>query len=312
MEFRDYYEILDVDKNATQDDIKKSYRKLAMKYHPDRNQGNKEAEEKFKEITEANEVLSDQDKRKRYDTLGSNWKQYQTGGQGFDNFYSNFGGTRGSRQQNFTGDIGDLFGNVSGFSDFFESYFGRSAAQPGGSPKSHNRKGDNYEATLYIPLVEAYNGTAKEVSISGKKVRINIDAGTRDGKKLRLKELGGEGLNAGRRGDLYLTIKIEKDPYFELDDNNLFYDLYLDLYTAVLGGKKIVRTLNGKTINVSIPGGTESGKILRLKGLGYPSAEKKNSYGDLLVRIKIELPTNLSSEEKQLFNKLASLRSNKN
>ena len=297
MEFKDYYKILGVDKNASQDDIKKSYRKLAMKYHPDRNQDNKEAEEKFKQITEANEVLSDPDKRKKYDTLGSNWNQYQTSGQG-------------SQQYNFTGDFGDLFGNVSGFSDFFESFFGGGRAHPGGSTRSSNRKGGNYEATLYIPLFEAYNGIAKEVSISGKKVRINIDAGTRDGKKLRLKGLGGEGLNSGEQGDLYLTIKIEKDPYFELDGNNLYYDLYLDLYTAVLGGKKIVRTLNGNTVNVSIPEGTESGKTLRLKGLGYPLSKKKDSYGDLHVRIRIELPTNLSSEEKQLFNKLASLRSN--
>jgi curved DNA-binding protein len=247
MEFKDYYKILGVDKNASQEEIKKSYRKLAMKYHPDRNQGNKEAEEKFKEVTEANEVLSDPDKRKKYDTLGSNWKQYQTGGQGFDSFYSNFGGKRGSRQYNFTGDFGDLFGNVSGFSDFFESFFGGSRSHPGGSHKARDRKGDNYEATLYIPLKEAYNGTTKEVSISGKKVRINIEAETRDGKKLRLKGLGGEGLNGGESGDLYLTIKIEKDPYFELDGDNLYYDLFLDLYTAVLGGKKIVRTLNGKS-----------------------------------------------------------------
>jgi curved DNA-binding protein len=310
MDFKDYYKILGVDKNASQEDIKKSYRKLAMKYHPDRNPGNKEAEEKFKEVTEANEVLSDPEKRKKYDTLGSNWKQYQTRGQGFDSFYSNFGGGRGGQQYNFTEDFGDLFGNVSGFSDFFESFFGGGRAHPASSQKARNRRGDNYEATLYVPLIETYNGTTKEVLISGKKVRINIDAGSRDGKRLRLNGLGGEGLNGGERGDLYLTIKIEKDPYFELDGDNLYYDLYLDLYTAVLGGKKIVRTLNGKTVNVSIPEGTEGGKILRLKGLGYPLSKKKNSYGDLLVRIKIELPTNLSSEEKQLFNKLASLRSN--
>jgi curved DNA-binding protein len=310
MEFKDYYKILGVDKNASQEEIKKSYRKLAMKYHPDRNQGNKEAEAKFKEVTEANEVLSDPEKRKKYDTLGSNWRQYQTSGQGFDSFFSNFGDGRGRTQYNFTGDFGDLFGNVSGFSDFFESFFGGSRTHSGGPQKARNRKGDNYEATLYIQLIEAYNGTTKEVSISGKKVRINIETGTRDGKKLRLKGLGGEGLNGGERGDLYLTIKIEKDPYFELDGDNLYYDLYLDLYTAVLGGKKIVRTINGKTVNVTIPEGTESGRILRLKGLGYPLSERKNSYGDLLVRIKIELPTNLSSEEKQLFNKLASLRSN--
>lgn len=158
--------------------------------------------------------------------------------------------------------------------------------------------------------MEAYNGITKELSISGKKVRINIEAGTKDGKRLRLKGLGGEGHNGGESGDLFLTINIEKDPYFELDGDNLYYDLYLDLYTAILGGKKIVRTLNGKTVNVTIPAGTESGRTLRLKGLGYPLSKNKDSFGDLLVRIRVELPTNLSSEEKKLFNKLASLRRN--
>lgn len=310
MEFKDYYKILGVEKNATRDEIKKAYRKLAMKYHPDHNQGNKEAEEKFKQITEANEVLSDPEKRKKYDALGSNWKQYQSGGQGFDSFFNNFGGGRGGNQYRFSGDLGDIFGNVSGFSDFFESFFGGGRAHPNASARSQDRKGQNYEATLYIPLIEAYNGITKELSISGKKVRINIEAGTKDGKRLRLKGLGGEGQNGGERGDLFLTINIEKDPYFELDGDNLYYDLYLDLYTAILGGKKIVRTLNGKVVNVTIPAGTESGRTLRLKGLGYPLSNNKDSFGDLLVRIRVELPTNLSSEEKKLFNKLASLRRN--
>ena len=310
MEFKDYYKILGVEKNATRDEIKKAYRKLAMKYHPDHNQGNKEAEEKFKQITEANEVLIDPEKRKKYDTLGSNWKQYQSGGQGFDSFYSNFGGGGRGSQYKFSGDFEDIFGNVSGFSDFFESFFGGGRAHPGGAARPQNRKGQDYEAALYIPLIEAYNGITKELAIAGKKVRINLEAGTKDGKRLRLKGLGGEGQNGGERGDLFLTINIEKDPYFELDGDNLYYDLYLDLYTAVLGGKMFVRTLNGKTVNVTIPAGTESGKTLRLKGLGYPLSKNKDSFGDLLVRIRIELPTNLSSEEKKLFNKLASLRSN--
>jgi curved DNA-binding protein len=160
--------------------------------------------------------------------------------------------------------------------------------------------------------VEAYNGSNKEISIGGKRVRAKISPGTKDGKKLRLKGLGNEGMNGGEKGDLYLTLKIEKDPYFELDMNNLFYDLYVDLYTAVLGGKKQVITLGGKTINITIPKGTDSGKVLRLKGLGFPTLENSKIYGDLLVRIKVELPQNLTKEEKELFEKLASIGSTKN
>ncbi len=312
MEFKDYYKILGVEKSASQDEIKKAYRKLAMKYHPDRNQDNKKAEEKFKQITEANEVLSDPEKRKKYDTLGSNWKQYQSQGQGFEDFYSHFGSSGRGAQYSYSGNLDDLFGNISGFSDFFESFFGRSGAAAGRTQSVRSRKGQDFEATLYIPLIETYNGTTKEISVGGKRVRVKISPGTKDGKKLRLKGLGNEGMNGGEKGDLYLTLKIEKDPYFDLDSNNLYYDLYVDLYTAVLGGKKQVITLGGKTINITIPEGTDSGKVLRLKGLGFPISENSKIYGDLLVRIKVELPQNLTKAEKELFEKLASLGSTKN
>ncbi|MFB3055603.1 MAG: DnaJ C-terminal domain-containing protein [Ignavibacteriaceae bacterium] len=312
MEFKDYYEILGVEKSASQDEIKKAFRKLAMKYHPDRNQDNKKAEEKFKQVTEANEVLSDPEKRKKYDSLGSNWKQYQSQGQGFDDFYSNYGRGGGGAQYSYSGNLDDLFGNISGFSDFFESFFGRSDTATGRTQRVRSRKGQDFEATLYIPLIETYNGTTKEISVGGKRVRVKISPGTKDGKKLRLKGLGNEGMNGGEKGDLYLTLKIEKDPYFELDGNNLYYDLYVDLYTAVLGGKKQVITLGGKTVNITIPKGTDSGKVLRLKGLGFPNSENSNINGDLLVRIKVELPQNLKKEEKELFEKLASIGSTKN
>ncbi len=312
MEFKDYYKIIGVDKNASQDEIKKAYRKLAMKYHPDRNQDNKKAEEKFKQVTEANEVLSDPEKRKKYDTLGSNWKQYQSQGQGFEDFYSNYGRGGGGAQYSYSGNLDDLFGNISGFSDFFESFFGRSGAAADRTQSVRSRKGQDFEATLYIPLIETYNGTTKEISVGGKRVRVKISPGTKDGKKLRLKGLGNEGMNGGEKGDLYLTLKIEKDPYFDLDSNNLYYDLFVDLYTAVLGGKKQVITLGGKTINITIPEGTDSGKVLRLKGLGFPISENSKIYGDLLVRIKVELPQNLTNDEKKLFEKLASIRSTEN
>ncbi len=310
MEFKDYYKILGVDKNATQDEIKKAYRKLALKYHPDRNPGDKAAEEKFKEITEANEVLSDPEKRKKYDALGANWKQYQSTGHGFEDFFSQFGGGQRGKTYTFSGDIGDLFGNISGFSDFFESFFGRSASPFESRTRRRGKsKGADYEATLYITLEEAFHGGTKEVLIEGKKVRIKIDPGVRDGKKLRLKGLGAPGIGGGERGDLYLTIKIEKHPYYELVGNDLYYDLYIDLYTALLGGKKQIRTLSGKTVNLTIPPETDNGKILRLKGMGFRVAENSNTLGDLFVRIKVELPKNLTAEEKELVKKLASMRS---
>ena len=307
MEFKDYYKILGVDKTATQDEIKKAYRKLAMKFHPDRNPGNKEAEEKFKQISEANEVLSDPEKRKKYDTLGSNWRQYQTRGQGFDDFFSAFGGGHGGTQYRYSNDFGDLFGNISGFSDFFENFFGRRGGTASGRSQ-RSRKGQDFEATLYIDLREAFRGTTKDILINRKKVRVKINPGTRDGKKLRLKSLGNPGVNGGEKGDLYLTIKINKDPFFEIEADNLYYDLFVDLYTAVLGGKKQIFTLNGKTINLNIPAGTDSGKVLRLKEMGFPISENSKKLGDLLVRIKVELPKSLTKEEKELFNKLATLR----
>ena len=196
MDFKDYYKILGVDKSATKEDISKAFRKLALKYHPDKNPNDIAAEEKFKEITEANEVLSDPEKRKKYDTLGANWNQYQNTGGGFEDFFSSqFGGRRGGGGTTFeySGDFGDMFGGTSGFSDFFETLFG----QRGGGESDFFRgqrtaeKGQDYEATLYVTLEEAYNGTTKEVLISGKKLRIKINPGTKDGDKLRLKEQGG-------------------------------------------------------------------------------------------------------------------------
>jgi curved DNA-binding protein len=307
MEYKDYYKILGVEKTATQDEIKKAYRKMAMKYHPDRNAGNKSSEEKFKEITEANEVLSDPEKRKKYDTLGSNWKQYEnTGGQGYNNYSNHFGGGNrgGGASYEYSGNINDLFGNAGGgFSDFFESFFGTSGSGFGAGTQQQKTAID-VEANLNINLEDVFNGNEKQISIDGKKVKIKIAPETKDGQKLRLKGLGKSKTKSGEKGDLYLIIHILKHPFYEIKENDLYYNLDVDLYTAVLGGKEHIKTLDGKTINITIPEGTETGKLLRLKNLGL-----KNEYdrGDLFVKIYVSIPKNLTKEEKELFEKLKKL-----
>jgi curved DNA-binding protein len=313
MEFKDYYKILGVDNNATQDDIKRAYRKLAMKYHPDRNPGDKSAEEKFKEITEANEVLSDPEKRKKYDMLGANWKNYQHTGRGFDDFFSQYGGARrsksnGSSSFEFSTDFSDLFGNLGGFSDFFESFFGgRSSKSDSGFTSSRTKSSSiDVEADLNISLEDAFNGTERQINVDGKKIKIKINPGIKDGQKLRLKGLGRSRVSGGIKGDLYLNIHILKHPFYEIKDDDLYFNLDIDLFTAVLGGKETIKTLDGKKINITIPEGTESGKILRLKNLGMMN--ENGSRGDLFIKIHVTIPKYLSDEEKQLFRKLQSLR----
>ncbi|RPI63638.1 MAG: J domain-containing protein [Ignavibacteriales bacterium] len=310
MDYKDYYKILGVEKNATQDEIKKAYRKLAMKHHPDRNAGKKSSEEKFKEITEANEVLSDPEKRKKYDTLGSNWNQYQhTGGQGFDDFSSRFGGGRRQSGQGstyeYSGNINDIFGNAGGgFSDFFESFFGGSGGGFGGRTQPQKTAID-IEANMNVTLEDVFVGSEKQISVEGKKLKIKINPGTKDGQKLRLKGLGRSKTADGTKGDLYLNIHIIQHPFYEIKENDLYYNLDVDLYTAVLGGKENIRTLDGKTISINIPEGTESEKILRLKNLGM---HNDTGRGDLFVNIHVTIPKDLNKEEKELFKKLKSLR----
>lgn len=309
MEFKDYYKILGVEKSATQDEIKKAYRKLAMKYHPDRNPNDKTAEEKFKEITEANEVLSDPEKRKKYDALGANWKQYQHTGGGFEDFFSQFGGSRGrgGTTYEFSGDMGDLFGGMDGgFSDFFESFFGGSGRRSGfGESAQHQQTAVDVEADLNITLEEAFNGSERQINVDGKKLKIKINPGTKDRQKLRLKGLGRSRTTGGKKGDLYLNLHILQHPFYEIKEEDLYYNLDVDLYIAVLGGKEHIKTLDGKTISITIPEGTESEKILRLKNLGL---QKNYGRGDLFVKIHVTVPKNLSREEKEYFKKLKSLR----
>jgi len=308
MEYKDYYKILGVDKNATKDDIKKVYRRLAKKYHPDKNPGDKASEEKFKEVTEANEVLSDPEKRKKYDQLGSNWKQYQNAGAEASYGHRNYQAGNQGDGVHYSGNFDELFGNVGGFSDFFESFFGGTTNQ---AKQSRPRKGKDHEALLRISLEEAHTGTEKEFLLDGKKIRLKITPGIEQGKRLRLKHQGSNGIAGGEKGDLYINIRIDDHAQFARKGNDLYCDLNVDLYTAILGGKKNLKTLDGKTINVNIPPETESGTSLRIKGMGMHHSNDTNLRGDLFVKIIVKLPKHLSSKETELFKELSLLRNRK-
>lgn len=327
MEYKDYYKILGIEKNASQDQIKSAYRKLAMKYHPDKAKGDKSAEEKFKEINEANEVLSDPEKRKKYDQLGENWKYYQQAGGNADDFdwsqfsagggggYGNPFGGQGRTTYHYSGDPNDMFGNGGGFSDFFESIFGgRGGAGAGGfSGGNYSRygsrdfRGQDMEASLDITLEDAYKGAEKIFTINGETIKLKIKPGIKNGHVLKIPNKGGKGAGSGKAGDLLIKINILKNPIFERRGNDLYADLNVDLYKAILGGKQEFKSLKG-TVKVDIPAGSQNGKLLKLPGLGMPVYENPTTFGDLYLKLNIKLPENLTEEELKLFRQLQSMR----
>lgn len=321
MEYKDYYKILGVDKNASQADIKKAYRKLALKYHPDKTKGDKAAEQKFKEANEANEVLSDPEKRKKYDQLGDQWKYYQQSGGtgGFDwSRYANQG-QGGQTFYQYEGDLGDLFGD-SGYSDFFEMLFGqqfggsqrRTSHEPGRMKGSSRRtvsmRGQDYTSEITITLLEAYSGTTRIFQVDGESIKLKIKPGIPDGNVLKLTGKGSTGPGGGQAGDLLITIRVLKDEVFERRGDDLYADIDVDLYTAILGGKATFKTLKGN-VKLDIPKGTENSKVFRLQKMGMPKYNKPNEYGDLYLTVNINLPKNLSSKEINLFKELQKLRS---
>lgn len=297
MEYKDYYKILCIKKAATQEEIKKSYRDLARKYHPDKNKGDKAAEEKFKEINEAYEVLKNPESRKKYDQLGYNWKKYQN--------INNFGNTGGNYNSTFNRDFGDAFGEGKGFSDFFRQFFG---AGFGGRQKysssTSQRKGADLKGNLTISLEEAFTGTSKLININGEKLRLKINPGVEDNQTMRIRGKGRQATYNEPKGDLFLKISISKHPVFERKKNDLYRDAAIDLYTAILGGSVNIKTLKGD-VSIKIPGETDYGKIFRLKNLGMPDYSNNTITGDLYAKIKIKMPKNLSKEEISLFRKLA-------
>ena len=308
MAYIDYYKILGVDKNASQDDVKKAFRKLARKYHPDLNPNDPSAKDKFQEINEANEVLSDPEKRKKYDEYGEHWKHADefeaqkkarqhagAGGGGF----SGFGGDGGSYWYSSDGE-GFSGGDAGGFSDFFESMFGH---RGGGGRGGSGFRGQDFNAELHLSLRDAAQTHKQVLNVNGKQVRITILAGVADGQVIKLKGYGGEGINGGPAGDLYITFRIAEDPVFKRLGDDLYMDVEVDLYTAVLGGEKVVDTLEGK-VKLKIKPETQNGTKVRLKGKGFPIYKKEGQFGDLIVTYSVKIPTSLTDRQKELFREL--------
>jgi curved DNA-binding protein len=304
MAFIDYYSILGVAKTAAIDDIKKAYRKLARKYHPDLNPNDNEAKKKFQQINEANEVLSDPEKRKKYDQYGENWMhadQYEQARKTQGGGRSAGAGGGQQWQQDFSG---GNFGQ-GGFSDFFESLFGNSnMGGMGGGGRQAQYRGQDYNSELNLSLRDAYKTHQQTLNIAGKSVRITINAGVANGQVIKLKGYGAAGANGGAAGDLYITFVIADDPVFKRLGNDLYTHVLLDLYTAVLGGEVTIDTLDGK-VKLKVKEGTQSDTKVRLKGKGYPVYKKEGQFGDLIVTYTIKIPTDLTEQQKELFRQIS-------
>lgn len=302
MAYIDYYKILGVDKNATQEDIKKAYRKLARKLHPDLNPDDKEAERKFKEINEANEVLSNPENRAKYDKYGEHWKH----GEEYEKAQQQQQQQRQSHGNDYSsGFSGADFGEGEDFSDFFQSMFGGTGGfgRSSRGSASGKFKGQDVHAELNLSLKDAATTHQQTFDINGKKVRITIPAGVYDGQQIKLKSHGNPGYNGGPNGDLYITFTIPADPDFERIGDDLKTKVAIDLYTAVLGGDVKVKTLTG-SVNLKVKSETQNGTTVRLKGKGFPVYKKEGEFGDLFVTYDVKLPTNLTDKQKQLFEQL--------
>ncbi|MBZ9778936.1 DnaJ domain-containing protein [Psychroflexus sp. CAK8W] len=303
MEFVDYYKTLGLTKKATQKEIKAAYRKLARKYHPDLNPNNQEAENTFKQVSEAHEVLSDPEKRKKYDEFGKDWKhadefkeaQRQQQQRQQQQTYGNAGGY--SNQQEFSGD----------FSDFFESMFGDQGRSSQGRTRQNKFRGQDLNAHLELNLKDVYTTQKQTLTVNGKKIRLTFPAGIEDGQVIKINGHGAPGINGGPNGDLYITVSINNNTDFKRDGSHLYTTADVDLYTALLGGEVLIDTFDGK-VKLKITPETQSGTKVKLKGKGFPVYKKENEFGDLIVTYNVKLPTNLSEKEKQLISELQNIR----
>jgi curved DNA-binding protein len=312
MEYKDYYKILGVDKKASEDEIKRAYRKLALKYHPDHNPDDKQAEEKFKEINEAYQVLSDQAKRTRYDQLGDSYTRFQQHGgapSGFnwEDWFAQDPASSGNVRVDF-GDLGDLNDILGGgFSEFFTRIFGGAGVGTGTGRSGRQARSQRptYQYETEITLQEAYQGGIRRIEVDGKRLDVKIPAGARTGTKVRVADVLSD--PSGQKGDLYLVIKVLDDKRYERKGDDLYQDVNVDLYTAVLGGEVTLQTLSGNVV-LTIPPGTQPGQTFRLAGRGLPHLKKPEDHGDLYVQAKINLPRKLSQQQRELFEKLAKMK----
>lgn len=300
MAFIDYYNVLGIDKNATEADIKKAYRKQARKYHPDVNPDDKNAAHKFTEVSEANEVLSDPEKRKKYDKYGKDWKhadQFEQAGAG--------------RQQRSQGNPnagfgGEGFGGAD-YSDFFESMFGGSSGGFRQGGRHSKFKGQDFNAQLELDIHDAYKTHKQVLTVNGENIRLTIAAGIEDGQTIKIKGKGAPGINGGPNGDLYIKFVIKNTTKFQREGDNLYSSVELDLYTAMLGGEVVADTFDGK-VKLKVAPETQNGTKVRLKGKGFPVYKKDGKFGDLIITYSIKNPTKLTTEEKKLFEELQKLR----
>jgi len=294
MEYKDYYKILGVERKATEDDIRKAYRKLAKQYHPDYNPDNKQAEDRFKEINEAYEVLSDAKKRSTYDRLGSDYSQWQRRGNPGDFNWGQYGGAPGGTRVNMD-DLNEMFGG-GGFSDFFQSIFGAGGARPAARSQAQG-----YQQDLEITLEEAYKGTTRRIQTGGKEKGVRIPAGVRTGSKVRVAGAGPNGL------DLYLIVNVAEDKKFERNSNDLHTTATVSVFTAILGGEAEVETMEGK-ITLNIPAGTQHDQVFRLAGRGMPHLKDPKVKGDLFVKLKIQIPKYLSAKQRELLDEASRIK----
>ncbi len=338
MDYKDYYDTLGVSRGASEQEIKKAFRKLARQYHPDMNPDDPNAEDKFKSINEAYEVLSDPEKRKLYDQVGSDWKQWQrsgagAGAQGFQDFADWFGNQQpgGGRQRVYVrpgagGGVEDLFGGRGGaggaagadaFSDFFQQLFGsyqgggRGGYQQdifgGGRAQQRPRRGQDYEQPVTITLQEAYEGTTRILRIGEQRLEVQIPPGAESGTRVRVAGKGGSGASGGSAGDLFLVINVQSHPRFERDGEDLTTHVEVDLYTAVLGGEVAIPKPNGRSVMLRIPPETQNGQQFRLRGQGMPVLNRPDEHGNLYAVMDVQLPQQLSEQERELFEQLKEL-----
>ncbi len=314
MDYQDYYQTLGVDKTADQKEIKRAYRRLARELHPDVNPGDAQAEERFKRVNEAYEVLSDREKRAKYDRFGNSWQRHQrTGGDpgGFDwSQWASGDSPGGGTRVDFGGDWSDLFGGGAGggFSDFFNTLFGNAGRSAGRrTTGQRSRRGRDMEQPVQITLEEAFQGTTRLLKRNGHKIEVKIPRGIKNGAQIRVSGQGAQDAFGSPAGDLYLKVTVAPHPVFTRDGDDLRCEVPLDLYTAVLGGELCVNTLEG-SVRLKIPPETQGGRTFRLRGKGMPRLRQPEQKGDLYVQVNVRLPQKLSTREKQLFQELANLR----